>query len=284
MRSLGVIGLGLIGGSFARAAKAAGAHVVGVDCCAATRQMALACGAVDTVSAEPAAACEADNIFLAVPVGAYGEIFAALRKSLPVAGVVFDGGSCKRQTIQTAVRELADKAGRFVPSHPIAGGEDSGFAASSADLFNNRWVVLCPAGSDDDAVAAVYAAWKMTGAKTTEMTAEAHDATFAAVSHLPHVLSFALVESIRAAETHTQMLQYAAGGFRDFTRIAGSNSLMWRDICLQNPDQLLLVLGQFRRQLDELEAAISRGDGDTLQQKFAAARQLRRAWIDTLED
>lgn len=282
-RTAGVIGLGLIGGSFARACKQAGLRVIGADICADTRRAALAAGAVDEVFAEPEAVCAADEILVATPVGAFGDIFAALAGRLSSSAVVFDGGSCKRKVAALAANHFGANAGRFVPSHPVAGGEDSGFMASSADLFSGRWTVLCPERADEDAVAAAKAAWQRTGARIEVMTAQQHDSIFAAVSHLPHLLSFALMESIRAGSGGEDALRYAAGGFRDFTRIAGSHPVMWRDICLQNGDELLAAVARFRRQLDTLESAIIKGDGDSLKDKFAAARALRRQWREEME-
>ena len=280
-KTLGVVGLGLIGGSFARAGKAAGLRVLGADTCAETRKMAQAAG-IET-SANPADIAAADEILIAVPVGAMGGVFSALRDSLPPSAVVFDGGSCKRSPVLEAAQNLGAKAGRFVPSHPITGGENSGFAASSAELFFNRRVVLCPADSDLDAAAAVEDAWRRAGAKTVRMTAKEHDEIFAAVSHLPHLLSFALVESIRARPDYAELLGFAAGGFRDFTRIAGSHPEMWRDICLQNGDMILGAAARFRRELDKMETAVKNGDGAALCEQFSAARKLRRAWAETLE-
>ncbi|MGI9305759.1 MAG: prephenate dehydrogenase [Gammaproteobacteria bacterium] len=283
-KTLGVVGLGLIGGSFARAGKAAGLRVIGADICAKTRQMALDAGAVDEVSADAAAAGAADEILIAVPVGATGSVFAALRGALRPAATVFDGGSCKRAPVREAAKYLGEKAGRFVPSHPIAGGEDSGFQASSARLFSGKWAVLCPADSDADAAAAAENAWRRAGAKTAILSAEAHDEIFSAVSHLPHLLSFALVDSIRARPNYEELLRFAAGGFRDFTRIAASHPAMWRDICLQNSDKILDSLAYFRRAADDIETAVKNGDGAALEEKFAAARELRRAWVKTLEE
>lgn len=282
-KTVGVIGLGLIGGSFARAGKAAGLRVIGADICAETRKAALEAGAADSVSADAADVAAADEILIAVPVGAMGGVFAALRDSLPASSAVFDGGSCKRRPALEAAQNLGEKAGRFVPSHPIAGGENSGFSASSASLFAGRRVVLCPANSDADAAAAAENAWRRAGAKTARMTAEEHDDIFAAVSHLPHVLSFALVESIRARSDCDELLAYAAGGFRDFTRIAGSHPAMWRDICLQNGDMILEAAARFRRELAKMETAVKNGDGAALYEQFSAARTLRRARAKTLE-
>ncbi|MGI9297993.1 MAG: prephenate dehydrogenase [Gammaproteobacteria bacterium] len=282
-RTAGIIGLGLIGGSFARVCKNAGLRVIGADICPDTRRAAFAAGIADEVSAEPAAVCKADEILIATPVGTFGDIFSAVAGTLSPSAVLFDGGSCKRRAAELAAKHLGAKAGRFVPSHPVAGGEDSGFAASSADLFRGCWTVLCPARSDEDAAAAAKAAWKRAGAQIAVMTTREHDAIFAAVSHLPHLLSFALMESLRADSGGEGALRYAAGGFRDFTRIAGSHPTMWRDICLQNGDELLSASARFRRQLESFEQAIVKKDGAALKNKFAAARALRRKWREDLE-
>lgn len=282
-RTAGIIGLGLIGGSFARVCQDAGLRVVAADICAETRRAALSEGIVDEVFAEAEAVCSADEILIATPVGTFGDIFSAVSGSLSSSAVIFDGGSCKRRAAESAAKYLGAKAGRFVPSHPVAGGEDSGFAASSAGLFRGKWTIICPAESDEDAAAAAKTAWQRTGAQIAVMTASEHDAIFAAVSHLPHLLSFALMESLRADANGEGALRYAAGGFRDFTRIAGSHPTMWRDICLQNDDELLAAISRFRTQLESLENAIVRKDGAALKNKFAAARALRRQWREELE-
>lgn len=282
-RTAGVIGLGLIGGSFARVCKRAGMRVLGADICPDARSATFAAGAADEVFASPEAVCAADEILIAAPVGAFDEIFAAIAGAVSPSATVFDCGSCKRSAAESAARYLGANAGRFVPSHPVAGGEDSGFAASSAELFDGRWTVLCPAQSDESAVAAAKAAWRRTGARIAEMSVQEHDAVFAAVSHLPHLLSFALMESLRADSGGEVALRYAAGGFRDFTRIAGSHPAMWRDICLQNGDELLAAAARFRLQLDSLEKAILAQDGEELKNKFSAARTMRRRWREELE-
>lgn len=283
-KTVGVIGLGLIGGSFARACKKAGMRVIGADINPDARKMAADAGITEAAFEDPAAACkQADEIFIAAPVGSFAEVFAAIADAIPPTSVVFDGGSCKRRAAELAAEHLGAKAGRFVPSHPVAGGEDSGFAFSSAELFQGKWTVLCPEKSDEDAAAMAKAAWRRTGAHIAMMGAREHDSIFAAVSHLPHVLSFALMESLRAERNSEDMLQYAAGGFRDFTRIAGSHPVMWRDICLQNSDEIASAISRFRRQLDVIERAIINKDGASLRTKFSSARALRRRWRKELE-
>ncbi|MDM5146865.1 prephenate dehydrogenase/arogenate dehydrogenase family protein [Candidatus Persebacteraceae bacterium Df01] len=284
MRSVGVIGLGLIGGSFARAATAAGATVVGADSCAQTRRAALEAGVVRAAYDSPSAVCGADDIFIAVPVGSVESIFADIADALSPTSVIFDGGSCKRSVISKAAEQLGDNRRRFVPSHPIAGNENSGFSASNVDLFKNCWAVLCTDGVDEEAVQVVSLAWQQVGANTVNMSAAEHDDIFAVVSHLPHLLSYALVESIRTRPDSARYLHYAASGFRDFTRVASSHPIMWRDICLANADNLLASLVRFREELDTLEGAIKDGNSVLLYERFASARQLRRDWAATLED
>lgn len=274
-KTAAVIGLGLIGGSFARSAKAAGLRVIGVDVSAVARRAALEAGVADEVSDSAAAVAGADEVFVATPVGAFASVFAELAGSVREDAAVFDGGSCKREAMRAA-EALGARRPRFVPSHPIAGHEDSGFEASSADLFKDRWAVLCPEGAAPDAIETTAAAWRRCGAKIAEMTAESHDEIFAAVSHLPHLLSFALVEALRARKNRETILRYAAGGFRDFTRIAGSDPVMWADVCIQNADCLLAACGDFRRELENFEDLVRAGDREALREKFAAARALRR--------
>ena len=280
MRSLGVIGLGLIGGSFARALAQTGARVIGFDLCPQTTDMAAKAGIIEK-AASPQEACLADDIFIAVPVGSFGQVLDQIADCISPASVIFDGGSCKQNAVAAAAK-LGAKRRRFVPSHPIAGREDSGFAASSADLFRGQWTVICTTDADEDAVQATRGIWQKTGAKIAEMSAAEHDEIFAAVSHLPHFLSFALVESMRARPDCGRYLRYAAGGFRDFTRIAASHPEMWRDICLANADALLTSLADFRRELDSLEEAVKAKDAACLHDKFSAARRLRRDWAANL--
>lgn len=279
--TVGVIGLGLIGGSFALSCKNTGMRVIGADPDSAARELAKQ--VLDEVYENPKQVCQADEIFIAAPVGAFGEIFRAIAPALSDRSVVFDGGSCKREAAAQAAQHLGAKARRFVPCHPVAGGEDSGFAAANAELFAGKWTVVCPDNCDADAVDAVARAWQRTGATVAHMNAQEHDVVFAAISHLPHVLSFSLMEMLRDDPGGEEMLQYAAGGFRDFTRIAGSHPVMWRDICLQNSDELLNACARFRKQLEMVELAIGNQDGAALKEKFAAAREVRRRWREKVE-
>ena len=282
-QKVGVVGLGLIGGSFALAMKRCGAEVCGVSRSAGTVALARKLGAVDDGRKESLSQCEL--IFVAVPVRAAGAALAEVAKFIKPNSVVMDGGSVKGNLAALARKNFGANAGRFVPCHPVAGAEKSGAAAARADLFDGREVVLCPAESDADAADRARAAWRGLGARVSDMDADEHDRVFAAVSHLPHLLSYALVNQIdrRDARARELMLRHAAGGFRDFTRIAGSHPEMWRDICLDNRANLLAALAEYRAALDSLEAAVQNSDGDSLFEKFDAARKLRTAWAEKLK-
>ena len=195
--------------------------------------------------------------------------------------VVTDAGSTKRDVVAAARQALGAKAAQFVPSHPIAGAEKSGASAASAALFRGKRVVLTPL--EENAPAALEkaaAAWGACGARVSRMTAEEHDAVFAAVSHLPHLLAYALVDDIASRPEAAQLFGYAAGGFRDFTRIASSHPEMWRDICLANRDRLLQELARFGAELGKIGKMLERGDAKALETLFAGARAARQQWLD----
>jgi len=270
---LAVIGVGLIGGSFALALKKAKAvsHVVGVGRSAANLKLAQERGIIDSVASE---AGDADVVLVAAPVGQYERIFSSLASS---QAIVTDAGSTKRDVVAAA-----RKAGlaRFVPGHPIAGAEKSGAAAASADLFRDRRVVLTPVKeTGGDAVSTVEALWKACGARVSRMTAEEHDEVLAAVSHLPHLLAFGLVHEVANRKNSEELFSFAAGGFRDFTRIASSHPEMWRDICIANKDVLLKEISAFSRKIEELKKLLERGDAAALEKLFAEARQARDQWL-----
>jgi len=270
---LAVIGVGLIGGSFALALKKAKAvsHVVGVGRSAANLKLAQERGIIDSVASE---AGDADVVLVAAPVGQYERIFSSLASS---QAIVTDAGSTKRDVVAAA-----RKAGlaRFVPGHPIAGAEKSGAAAASADLFRDRRVVLTPVKeTGGDAVSTVEALWKACGARVSRMTAEEHDEVLAAVSHLPHLLAFGLVHEVANRKNSEELFSFAAGGFRDFTRIASSHPEMWRDICIANKDVLLKEISAFSRKIEELKKLLERGDAAALEKLFAEARAARERWL-----
>jgi prephenate dehydrogenase len=281
---IAVVGVGLIGGSFALALKQAKAcsHVVGVGRNPANLKLALERGIVDSIEKDAgAAARSADLVIVAAPVAQFPEIFASIEKTLKSDALVTDGGSTKRDVIAAARQALKEKIGQFVPAHPIAGAERSGAGAASADLFRGRRVVLTPL--EDNAKAAidkVDAAWKASGARTTRMSPAEHDAVLAAVSHLPHLLAYALVHDVAARENSAQLFSYAAGGFRDFTRIASSHPEMWRDICMANRDQLLAEVDRYAATLQSVRALVEKGDAAALERLFAEARDARGRWLN----
>jgi prephenate dehydrogenase len=274
-----IVGVGLIGGSFALALKAAGlcGHVAGIGRGAANLQVAKARGIIDAVAQD---AADADLVLLATPVAQVPAVLGALAPRLKPGAIVTDAGSTKRDVVAAARAALGAKVAQFVPAHPIAGAEASGAAAASADLFKGRRVVLAPlAENPESSVQAVEEAWRACGARVSRMSAEEHDAVFAAVSHLPHLLAYALVHEFAGRANSAQLFSFAAGGFRDFTRIASSHPEMWRDICVANREPLLAELDRYAEKLRALRPLIERGDGAALERLFAEARAARSRWL-----
>ena len=275
---LAVIGVGLIGGSFALALKKAKAvsQVVGVGRSEQNLKLARERGIIDAIERDPAAAAKnADLVLVATPVAQFASVFASLKNG---NALITDGGSTKRDVIAAARKALGSGIARFVPAHPIAGAEKSGAAAASADLFQNRRVVLTPLKENSpEAIGKVTSAWKACGARLSEMPADEHDAVLAAVSHLPHLLAFALVHEVAGRKNSEQLFSFAAGGFRDFTRIASSHPEMWRDICAANKDRLLEELSRFSGKLDQVKALLDKPAD--LEKLFAEAREARDRWI-----
>jgi len=275
---LAVIGVGLIGGSFALALKQARAvsHVVGVGRNAANLKLALERGIVDSTASDPAdAARGADLILLATPVAQFPKVLASLTGA---KAVITDAGSTKRDVIAAARNALGKKISQFVPAHPIAGAENSGAAAANAELFRGKRVVLTPLEENSSStVALVEDCWKSCGARITRMNPEEHDAVLAAVSHLPHLLAFALVHDVAQRNNSEQLFSFAAGGFRDFTRIASSHPEMWRDICVANRDRLLDELSRFSTKLENVRRLLD--NPAELEKLFAEARAARDQWI-----
>jgi prephenate dehydrogenase len=275
---LAVIGVGLIGGSFALALKQAKAvsHVIGVGRNAANLKTALERGIIDSTAPDAGAAARgADLVLVATPVGQYAQVFASLRDA---SALITDGGSTKRDVIAAARKALGPRISRFVPAHPIAGAEKSGAAAASADLFKGRRVVLTPleenAAKD---ISTVENAWTSCGASVSRMNAEEHDAVLATVSHLPHLLAYALVHEVAGRDNSEQLFSFAAGGFRDFTRIASSHPEMWRDICVANRDRLLEEIEKFSVKLEQVKKLLD--NPAQLEKLFAEARAARDKWI-----
>ncbi|MCK6407085.1 MAG: prephenate dehydrogenase/arogenate dehydrogenase family protein [Rhodocyclaceae bacterium] len=277
-----VFGVGLIGGSFALALKAAGevGEVVGFGRSVGTLKQALDLGIIDRIGANPGQeVADADLVLIATPVGQMPEIMARIAPYLGAETVVTDGGSTKSDVVAAARAAFGDRIGQFVPAHPIAGAENSGAAAAKADLYRERKVVLTALPENSVLnVARVRSAWEWCGAQIFELTPAEHDQVFAAVSHLPHLLSFALVHDLAVRDNSELFFTFAASGFRDFTRIAASHPEMWRDIALANRDALLIELKRYEDQIDEMRAALEASDGQRLEEIFDTARRARRAW------
>jgi prephenate dehydrogenase len=284
IRRLAVIGVGLIGGSLARALREAGevGEVVGSGRGRENLERAVALGVVDRYSHDVAEAVDgADMVFVAVPLGAMRDTFAAMRGHLAPGAVVTDGGSAKGSVVADARAAFGDAIPRFVPGHPIAGTEQTGVEASFATLYRNRRVILTPLPETDrEAVDRVAGMWGVCGAEVAEMSVEHHDEVLAATSHLPHMLAFGLVDTLARMEENDEIFRYAAGGFRDFTRIASSSPVMWRDICVANRDALSRMLERFAEEMTDLADTIRRGDGDHLLEIFGRAKAARDRYVD----
>ncbi len=279
-----VVGVGLIGGSFGLALKSAGrcGHVVGVGRGPANMKIALECGAIDSIESDVAAAVrDADLVLVSTPVAQIEKIFFSINSKIKPDAVITDAGSTKRDVVAAARAGLGAGISQFVPAHPIAGAEKSGAVAASADLFKGKRVVLTPlAENSPESIRAVEETWAALGASTSTMLAEEHDAIFAAVSHLPHLLAYALVSDIAARPDAARLFGYAAGGFRDFTRIASSHPEMWRDICTANSDQLLNELSKFSGEIEKIRKMLQTGDAQALEKLFAEARAARERWLN----
>ncbi len=274
-----IIGVGLIGGSLALALRQAGAvgHVIG--CNRSTESLATAreLGIIDAGETDPVrAAAGADLVVVAVPMLAMEGVFRAIAPAISPATVLTDAGSTKGHVIRAAAAAFGQVPPRLVPGHPIAGTEQSGPAAAFPELYRGRRVILTPvAHTDPTATARVRWMWEQAGAQVEAMEIEHHDEVLAATSHLPHMLAYSLVDALARMEEHREIFRFAAGGFRDFTRIASSDPQMWHDICLTNRDQLLKMLSRFGSDLQRLSAAIDAGDSATVLEIFSRAKTAR---------
>lgn len=281
-----VVGLGLIGGSFAKGVRESGLcrEVVGVDLDPQSRKRAVELGVVDRCDDNLAAACVgADVIQLAVPILSMEKLLGVLAKLDLGDAVLTDVGSAKGNVVRAANEAFGTMPARFVPGHPIAGSEQSGVEASNAQLFRHHKVILTPlANTDPSALALVDRLWSALGADVEHMQVERHDEVLAATSHLPHLLAFGLVDSLAKRNENLEIFRYAAGGFRDFTRIAGSDPVMWHDIFLANREAVLRTLDTFRTDLDALREAVSVGDGAQLMGVFTRARKAREHFGEIL--
>jgi len=278
-----VFGVGLIGGSFALALRKADAvgEVVGFGRSASNLRQALDLGIIDRIGQEVSEVADADLVLLATPVGQMAELMARIAPHIGIHTLVTDGGSTKSDVVRDAYAKLGDKVAQFVPAHPVAGAELSGAAAAGPDLYTGKKVILTPLPENSaHTVARAQAAWQACGAVIHKLTHAEHDALFAAVSHLPHLLSYALVHDIAQRANRDLLLSFAAGGFRDFTRIAASSPEMWRDICLANREALLRELKQYADELYVLYEALDKRDTAGLDEIFTTASELRAGWAE----
>jgi len=279
-----ICGVGLIGGSFALGLRQAGIveTFVGIGRRRETLEEARQLGLIDEIATYWAVALKgADLLLLAMPVGQMSAVMAAAAPYLEPQTLVTDGGSTKADVFEAIYNHLEHRLTNVVPAHPIAGTEKSGPSAAFADLYRGKRVVLTPLPeSAPEAVERVRAAWAACGAVVCEMSPQDHDRVFAAVSHLPHLLSFGLVHEIQGRANAEQLFSFAASGFRDFTRIAGSHPEMWRDICVSNRQALLAELDAYLTELAYLRALLMQGDGPALESLFAEASAARNAWAE----
>ncbi|MGQ0442303.1 MAG: prephenate dehydrogenase [Methylophilaceae bacterium] len=285
MKKLVIFGVGLIGGSVALALKKAGSapHIVGVGRSVESLNEALKLGVIDSLETNIQKACsDADLILIAAPVAQTKAILQSIQQHLNANTVITDAGSTKGDVLAAAQSILGEQSSQFVGGHPIAGAEKSGVAAAKSDLFLGKNVVLTHAlETNIHAVRAVSELWRACGANVSELSAETHDSIFAAVSHLPHLLAFALVDDIASRPNAEQLFSFAASGFRDFTRIAGSSPEMWRDISLANKPALLSEINAFEKELSTLKQLISQEDGVGLQALFERASKTRNNWAES---
>lgn len=280
-----IFGVGLIGGSVALALKKSGctAQVVGVGRSIKSLQTAVDLGVIDLASSKVNDALkDADIVLIAAPVAQTPAILAAIKPHLSANTVITDAGSTKSDVLNCAQDILGAQFNQFVGGHPIAGAEKSGVTAATADLYRNKNVVLTPTtATNPEAVQRVRELWQTCGANVSEMPAETHDGIFAAVSHLPHLLAFALVDEVASRPNAEQLFGFAASGFRDFTRIAGSHPEMWRDISLANKTALLNEISAYQNELSDLKQMLQNEDGKALHALFERASLARNGWATT---
>ena len=284
-----LIGLGLIGSSLARAIRRAylARELVACDASATVRAKVAALDLADRVVADPASAVRgADLVVVCTPVSTYGALAAAFGPKLKRGAIVSDVGSVKR-TARDALAPHIRRGVHLVPAHPVAGTENSGPEAGFADLFKDRFcIVTPPAGADEKAVAKVSALWRRVGMEIATMDAEHHDRVLAITSHVPHLIAYTIVNTVSDLEDHlrAEVIKFAASGFRDFTRVAGSDPTMWRDVFLGNKDAVLEMTGRLYEDIALLQKAIRNGDGDTLHRVFSRARRIRRGIVQAKQD
>lgn len=287
MKQLSLIGIGLIGGSLAAGLRTVNA-VERVTACARrqeTLDTARYLKLIDFGSTDLASAIEgADIIMLAVPMGAYRQVFEALKPIWPSQAVVTDAGSSKTSVIADAKAVFGDVPSNFVPGHPVAGTERSGPAAAFAELYRHKRVVLTPQeNTDPQAIEKVTAMWQAVGAEVHCMSAQHHDEVLALTSHLPHVIAYQLIETLVQHDDQREVFSFAAGGLKDLTRIASSNPHMWADIMLANQQAVLDSMDHYLNDMKQLRELVAQGDHATLCAHFERAKQARDRWIHTAE-
>jgi cyclohexadieny/prephenate dehydrogenase len=283
-KRVALIGLGLIGSSLSHVMRQKGLadHISGYARSAATRAKAVEIGLVDSIHETAAdAVMDADLVMLCIPVGACGEVAREIGPLLKEGAIITDVGSVKTAIVRDVAPHLPANV-HFVPGHPVAGTEQSGPESGFAELFVNRWCILTPLpNSDPAAVKKLEEFWRACGSNVETMTPEHHDLVLAITSHLPHLIAYNIVATAADVEevTNSEVIKFSAGGFRDFTRIAASDPIMWRDVFLNNKDAVLEMLGRFSEDLSVLQRAIRWGDGDALFNLFTRSRQIRRSII-----
>jgi len=280
---LAIIGVGMIGSSLALALKQAGVvgHVVGCGRNQSNLEKGIELGVIDSYHVSVGDAVDgADTVVVAVPLGAMKSVFEQISGAITDDMVITDVGSAKASVVKAAKASFGARAGQFVPGHPIAGAEKSGVEAGLASLYQNRRVILTPLDSTDPAaVTKIDQMWRSCGAKIDYLDVEHHDRVLAATSHLPHMLAYSLVNYLSNLNEHDEIFNYAAGGFRDFTRIASSDPVMWRDVCISNSDVLLKFIEGYKDELDQVSAAIRNQDGERLLRLFGKAKSERDSLI-----
>lgn len=288
IKRVAIIGLGLLGGSIGLAISERASDIIttGFDRDANVREKARALGLVGTICDNAAqAVADADLVILCVPVGAMAQAARELADHLPENAIISDVGSSKKSVVDALSTALPGRI--IIPAHPVAGTEQSGPDAGFATLFADRWCIITPpANADSDAVKRLSDFWTQLGSRVEIMDADHHDLVLAVTSHIPHLIAFTIVGTASDLEevTRSEVIKYSAGGFRDFTRIAASDPVMWRDVFLNNKGAVLEMLGRFTEDLTALQRAIRSGDGDTLHDLFSRTRAIRREVIDQGQD
>jgi len=287
IKKLVIFGVGLIGGSLALALREANycQQIVGCGRSAESLQKAHDIGVIDSYSLDPQTAVrDADMVLLAVPMGAMQAVLEQIKDALPKNCILTDAGSTKGSIVEQVRAVMGADYTQFVPGHPVAGREKSGVEAAVVDLYQGRRVILTPTPTTNPrALESVAAMWEVTGALVEQMPVAMHDQVLAATSHLPHVLAFSLVDTLLNMPQQEDILRYAAGGFRDFTRIASSDPVMWRDICLYNGDAILDMIQALQTNLGEFAGLIREQDGEALHQRMSKAKQARDNYIARFE-